>query len=302
MASSSESLRDLDGRAFVVTGATSGIGLVTAGALAARGARVFLGCRSVAKGEAAAAALRATAPTRDLALDLLPVDVADLASVRTAAQAFVARGVPLQGLINNAGVGGAHGLSPDGFELTFATNHLGPYLLTRLLEPALRSGRPARVVVVSSEAHRNVRSVDFETLRSPTRSRTGLPEYAVSKLCNVLFARELGRRWATHGITSYSLHPGVVATGIWRRVPGPLRWLITRFMISPEEGARTTITCATSPELGAASGRYYRRAHEDAPSAVAQDDALAARLWDESERMVLPFLQPVEVSAAATPT
>jgi NAD(P)-dependent dehydrogenase (short-subunit alcohol dehydrogenase family) len=301
MALSSGSPRDLDGRTFVVTGATSGIGLITAGALATRGARVFLGCRSVDKGEGAAAALRASAPGRSLALDLFPADVADLASVHAAAEAFLSRGLPLHGLIDNAGVGGAHGLSPDGFELTFATNHLGPYLLTRLLEPALRAGRPARVVVVSSEAHRNVRSIDFEALRGTTRSRTGLPEYAVSKLCNVLFARELGRRWAGRGITTYALHPGVVATGIWRRVPGPLRWLITRFMIPPEEGARTTITCATSPELGAASGRYYRREREEAPSAVAQDDALAARLWEESARMVLSFLTPAAVSAAAPP-
>jgi retinol dehydrogenase-12 len=301
MPPTSSSPRDLDGRTFLVTGATSGIGMVTAGSLAARGARVFLGCRSAAKGEEAAAALRATAPGRILALEPFPADIADLSSVRAATEAFLARGLPLHGLINNAGVGGAHGLSPDGFELTFATNHLGPYLLTRLLEPALRAGRPARVVVVSSEAHRNVRSIDFGALRSPTRSRTGLPEYAVSKLCNVLFARELGRRWAGRGVTSYALHPGVVATGIWRHIPGPLRWLITRFMISPEEGARTTLACATSPELAGASGRYYRREHEEPASAVAQDGALATRLWEESAGMALPFLTPTGVSAAAPP-
>jgi NAD(P)-dependent dehydrogenase (short-subunit alcohol dehydrogenase family) len=259
--------------------------MAAAGVLATRGARVILGCRSAAKGEAAAATLRAGTPGRHLALELFPADLADLGSVRDAARAFLARGLPLAGLINNAGVGGVHGLSPDGFELTFATNHLGPFLLTRLLEPRLREGRPARIVNVASEAHRNTRGLDFDALRSPARSRTGLPEYAVSKLCNVLFTRELARRWAGSGVTAYALHPGVVATGIWRELPGPLRWLVTRFMISPEEGARTTIACATSPELAGVSGRYYRREREEAPSAVAQDEALAARLWDESERM-----------------
>ncbi len=206
--------------------------------------------------------------------------------MRAAAAAFLARGLPVHALINNAGLAGRRGLTRDGFELAFGVNHLGPFLLTRLLEGRLRQSAPARVVNVSSQAHRSARGVDFSVLREATRSRSGLPEYGVSKLCNVLFTRELARRWAGSGVTSYALHPGVVATDIWRRLPGPLRWLVTRFMTSPADGARTTLFCATEPTLAGVSGRYYDRERESPPSPVAQDDALAARLWDESEKMI----------------
>ena len=206
--------------------------------------------------------------------------------MRSAAAAFIARGVPLHALVNNAGVAGVRGLTRDGFELTFGVNYLGPFLLTRLLEPALRVAAPARVVNVASNAHRGASDIDFAALRRPTRSLVGWPEYSVSKLCNILFTRELARRWAGTGVTSYALHPGVVATGIWRRAPQPFRWLMTRAMMGPDEGARTTIYCATAPELAGASGRYYRDEREAHPTAVAVDDALAARLWEESERMV----------------
>jgi retinol dehydrogenase 12 len=273
---------DLAGRTFIVTGANSGIGRITAMALAGRGAQVFLGCRSIDKGESVAAPLRAGGAK----VEVLALDLADLASVRGTAAAFLARDLPLHGLINNAGLAGTRALTRDGFELTFGVNHLGHFLLTRLLEARLRASAPARVVNVASEAHRSAKGIDFTVLRERARSPGALREYSVSKLANVLFTRELARRWAGSGVTAYALHPGVVATGIWRRVPGPLRWLITRFMISPEEGARTTIFCATAPELAGVSGRYYERQHESTPSAVAQDDALAARLWDESEKLV----------------
>jgi NAD(P)-dependent dehydrogenase (short-subunit alcohol dehydrogenase family) len=274
--------QDLAGRTFLVTGANSGIGQITATRLAERGAQVFLGCRDGAKGEAIAAPLRAAGAK----VEVLPFDLADLASVRQAAATFVARGLPLHGLINNAGLAGTRALTRDGFELTFGVNHLGHFLLTRLLETRLREGAPARVVNLSSQAHRRAKGIDFAALREPARSRTALYEYAVSKLANVLFTRELARRWAGSGVTAYAVHPGVVATGIWRRLPGPLRWLVTRFMITPEEGARTTIFCATAPELASVSGRYYDHERESTPSRVAQDDALAVRLWNESEKMV----------------
>ena len=273
---------DLAGRTFIVTGANSGIGRITATTLARRGAQVFLGCRSVDKAESVAAPLRAGGAK----VEVLALDLADLASVRDAAAAFLVRDLPLHGLINNAGLAGTRALTRDGFELTFGVNHLGHFLLTRLLEARLRQSAPARVVNVASAAHRSAKGIDFTVLREPARSPGALREYSVSKLANVLFTRELARRWAGSGVTAYALHPGVVRTGIWRRVPGPLRWLITRFMISPEEGAGTTIFCATAPELAGVSGRYYERQRESMPSAVAQDDALAARLWDESEKLV----------------
>jgi retinol dehydrogenase-12 len=281
-------MSELAGRTFLVTGANSGIGRVTARVLAARGARVLAGCRTAELAAATAGALGrelAAAPGAEArgVVEPLAVDLADLGSVRAAAGAVLTRGLPLHALINNAGIAGVHAVTRDGFELTFGVNHLGHFLLTRLLEPALRAGAPARVVNVSSKAHRRVSGIDFGALRAPARSRTGFPEYAVSKLCNVLFTRELARRWADRGVTAYALHPGVVATRIWRRVPQPLRWLGLKLMISPEEGAETTVFCATAPALADVSGRYYIRAREAVPSAVAQDDALAARLWEESE-------------------
>jgi NAD(P)-dependent dehydrogenase (short-subunit alcohol dehydrogenase family) len=279
------SVRDLDGRTFVVTGANSGIGRVTAAVLARRGARVFAGCRSRDVADATAAALNVDAGGGRTAVEPLAIDLADLASVRAAADGFRARGLPLDGLVNNAGVAATGLVTRQGVELSFGVNHLGHFVLTRLLEAPLRAAAPARVVNVSSQAHRRAPGVDFDALRAPGRSFTGIPEYAVSKLCNVLFTRELARRWAGSGIHSYALHPGVVATRIWRRVPNPLRWLGTRLMSSPEEGARTTLFCATAPELAAASGRYYVREREADPARVAQDDALAARLWEESERL-----------------
>ena len=279
-------MRDLDGRTFLITGANSGIGRVTASVLARRGAHVFVACRSRDVAEATEAELRADAAGQRVAIEPLAIDLADLGSVRAGAAAFAARGLPLHVLVNNAGVAATGAVTREGVELSFGVNHLGHFLLTRLLEPQLHAGAPARVVNLASEAHRRARAVDFHALRVPGRSVTGVPEYAVSKLCNILFTRELARRSASRGVTAYAVHPGVVATGIWRRVPQPLRWLGTRFMLSPEQGARTTIYCATSPEVAAASGGYYIREREVAPSAIAQDDALAAQLWVESEKLV----------------
>jgi retinol dehydrogenase-12 len=277
-------MRDLAGRTFLVTGANSGIGRVTARTLAARGGRVIATCRSAELAAATASAIGGeVGAAAGAAVEPLTLDLADLGSVREAAREVLARGLPLHGLINNAGLAGVHDVTRDGFELTFGVNHLGHFLLTLLLEPALRAGAPSRVVNVASQAHQRVPGIDFGALRAPASSRTGFPEYAVSKLCNVLFTRELARRWANRGITTYALHPGVVATRIWRRVPQPLRWLGLKLMTSAEDGAATTVFCATAPELAAVSGRYYIRSREATPSLVAQDDALALRLWQESE-------------------
>jgi retinol dehydrogenase-12 len=278
------SAAELGGRLFIVTGATAGIGRVTAGLLVDRGARVVIAGRTLAGCEAVAAPLRQRAG-RDRAESLV-LDLADLASVRAAAATVLDRDWRVAGLINNAGLAGTHGLTRDGFELTFGVNHLGHFLFTRLLEARLRASAPARVVNVSSGAHRTIAAIDWAALRQAARSRTGVHEYAVSKLCNILFTRELARRWAGTGVTSYALHPGVIATDIWRRIPQPLRWIMTRFMVAPNEGAATTLYCATAPELASVSGRYYEEEREATPSRAAEDDALAARLWDESERMV----------------
>jgi NAD(P)-dependent dehydrogenase (short-subunit alcohol dehydrogenase family) len=274
---------DLAGRTFLVTGGNTGIGLATAKGFARRGGRVYLACRSQEKGRAAVAGI--VAETGNDAVGLLPLDLADLASVRACADAFLALGEPLHVLVNNAGVGGARGLTADGFERTFGINHLGHFALTTALLDHLAASGPARVVTVSSEAHHQVTEVDFEALRQPTRSRIGLREYAVSKLCNVLFTQELARRADGRGVTAYALHPGVVASDIWRRVPWPLRPLMKRRMLSTEQGARTSIYCATAPELAGTSGRYYDNCQEREPSPAATEE-LGHLLWKHSEAWI----------------
>jgi NAD(P)-dependent dehydrogenase (short-subunit alcohol dehydrogenase family) len=275
-------MSELAGRTFLVTGANTGIGRATAAALAGRGGRVFVAARSPAKGEASAAAIKAS--TGNDAVWFLPLDLADLDSVRSCARAFLDRGEPLHVLVNNAGLAGRRGLTRQGFELTFGVNHLGHFALTALLLDCLAASAPSRVVTVSSDAHYQAKGIDFGALRRPG-SFTGMREYAVSKLCNVLFTQELARRTAGTGVTAYAVHPGVVASEIWRRVPWPVRPLIKRRMLPVEQGAAATLYCATSPEVTAESGKFYDRCAGRAPSKVATP-ALAAELWRRSEAWI----------------
>ena len=279
-------MSELAGRTFLVTGGNTGIGRATVTALAQRGGRVFLTARSAAKGEAAAAGIKAA--TGNDAVFFLPLDLADLDSVRSCGSAFLARGEPLHVLVNNAGVAGQRGLTRQGFELMFGVNHLGHFALTNALLGCLTASAPARVVTVSSDAHYSAKGIDFEALRRRARGITGLPEYAVSKLCNVLFTQELARRVAGTGITTYALHPGVVASDIWRRVPWPVRPIVTRRMLSTTEGAQTSLYCATSPDVAQDSGLFYDKCAQRAASAVATPE-LAAELWKRSETWAEPL-------------
>ena len=274
-------------RTVVVTGANTGIGRATALALARQGWRVYVASRSTEKGTAAVSAIKAA--TGSSSVWFLPLDLADLSSVRACASAFLERGEPLHVLINNAGVGGARGLTRQGFEMMFGVNHLGHFLLTRLLLDRLVSNAPSRVVTVASDAHYSARGIDWDALRRPARGITGLGEYAVSKLCNVLFSAELARRTLGSSVTTYALHPGVVASDIWRRVPWPVRPLMTRRMLPVDEGAATSLYCATSPDVASDSGLFYDRCAPRAPSSVATPE-LAAELWRRSEEWTAPYL------------
>jgi retinol dehydrogenase 12 len=272
-------MAELTGQTFLVTGGNTGIGLATARALAARGGRVHIACRSPEKGRTAVAAIAAA--TGSDQVSFLALDLADLGSVRESAQAFLALGEPLHVLINNAGVAGRRGLTVDGFELIFGVNHLGHFAFTAALLDCLISSQ-SRIVNVASDAHFQATGVDFDRLRRPARTIAATREYAVSKLCNVLFTQELARRLAGTGVTAYALHPGVVASDIWRRVPWPVRPLITRRMLTIDQGAETSLYCATAPELAQVSGRYYEKCAEREPSPVATPE-LAARLWQTSQ-------------------
>jgi NAD(P)-dependent dehydrogenase (short-subunit alcohol dehydrogenase family) len=275
---------ELSGKIYIVTGANTGIGKVTAKELARRGGRVFLACRSEDKTRPVIDEITKEVPGAQV--EFLALDLADLASVRRAAQAFLDKKLPLHGLINNAGLAGQRGLTKDGFELTFGTNHLGHFLFTTLLLDKLKQSAPSRIVNVASEAHYSAKGIDWDAQRKPTKSITGLDEYAVSKLANVLFTKELARRLEGTGVTTYSLHPGVVATDVWRRIPWPFRSLGKLFMLSPDDGAKTTLYCATAPELAKESGKFYEKSKEKRPSKLADDVALAAELWRRSEEWV----------------
>jgi NAD(P)-dependent dehydrogenase (short-subunit alcohol dehydrogenase family) len=264
---------------FLITGGNTGIGYATGAELARRGERVHLACRSSSSGTAAVAAMRAA--SGNSSVSYLPLDLADLDSVRSCAAAFLALDEPLHVLINNAGVAGRQGVTAQGFELAFGVNHVGHFLLTSLLRERLVASAPARVVTVSSDAHYQARSIDWDELRRRGHGITGMHQYAVSKLCNVLFTQELARQLEGTGVTTYVLHPGVVASDIWRRIPWPVRPLIKRRMLSAEEGAQTSLYCATSPDVAADTGRFYEKCAPREPSEVATP-SLAAELWQRS--------------------
>ena len=274
-------------RTVVVTGGNTGIGKATAEALARQGWRVYVASRSRDKGEAAVASIKAAAGSDSVFF--LALDLADLSSVRSCAEAFLARGEPLHVLVNNAGVAGVRGLTKQGFELIFGVNHLGHFVLAQLLLDRLVSSGPSRVVTVASDAHYQARGIDWDAVRRPARGITGLREYAVSKLGNVLFTQELARRTEGTGVRSYALHPGVVASDIWRRVPWPVRPLMTRRMLSVTEGAATSLYCATSPEVASDSGLFYDKCAPRAASEVATP-SLGGELWERSQAWTAAYL------------
>jgi retinol dehydrogenase 12 len=282
---------DLQGRTFLVTGANSGIGRAMVEALAARGGHVVLAARSEERTRPVLDGIRAQRPSA--AVEFLRVDVSDLASVRRAAATYLATGRPLDVLVNNAGVGGTNGLSADGFDLTYATNHIGPFLLTSLLLPAIERAPQGRIVNVSSIGHMQVKRIDWTLLERRTEPRkSGFLDYGITKLMNILHAKELARRLAGTRVTTYALHPGGVRSNIWRALPAPVQWGIKLFLISNEEGAKTQLYCATAPELAGVSGRYYDKSREVPPSRLAEDPALARELWARTEGAIASATGP----------
>lgn len=276
----------MNGKTCLVTGATHGVGLATARALAAAGANLVLHGRDPARTRELADGLaRETART----VRAVHADFARLADVRALAAELDATLPALDVLVNNAGLlCTRRTLSADGYELTFAVNHLAPFLLTNLLLPALQRAPGARIVIVSSGAHRRAH-LDFADLMNE-RVAPGLTgAYARSKLANLLFMRALAARLRAGRVSANALHPGVVASQLFRDLPAPLRLLLAGpgrlAMLSPEQGARTSVYLASAPELQGASGGYYVRCRLAAPSHAAQSDEDAARLWRESARL-----------------
>lgn len=276
------------GRTVLVTGASSGIGLETTRGLAAQGARVVMLVRNQAKGEGAMAQVRASVP--DAELELVLADLYTLAEVRRVAAEIKKTYDRLHVLVNNAGlIHTGRELTSEGFERTFALNHLAAFLLTYELRDLLAASAPARVVTVSSVAHRFA-SIDWDDLPYRKNGYSETWVYGTSKLCNIWFAVESARRFAgaKANVTSNALHPGGVASnfgasGSWLYRVGTK--LARPFLISSEKGARTSIYLASSPEVEGVSGKYFVRCRESTPSKQARDPGHAAKLWELSEKL-----------------
>lgn len=276
----------MQGKIALVTGATSGIGRVTALALAQKGAHVVITTRDAGRGRATVEQLQRAVP--QARVDFIRTDLSEMREVVAAAAEFKRRFSRLDVLVNNAGaVYTRRETTSEGLERTFATNHLAYFLLTQELLDVLGAGAPSRVVNVASDAHRRGR-MRFDDLLLERRY-FHWAAYCQSKLANILFTRELARRLDGSGVTANCLHPGVVATGFAMNTPGLFKWVMSaasRFFISPEEGAKTSIHLASAPEVAGRSGGYFQKCREVTPSRAARDPEAAARLWLASEALI----------------
>ena len=276
---------DLKGKNIVVTGANSGIGYVTALQLAGMGATIIMVCRDEQRGSDAQRRIRNA--TSNPNVELLLADLSSLERIRAVADDISRKYPSLHVLINNAGgIYGTRTLTVDGLEWTFAVNPLAPFLLTNLLVPQLKAGAPSRIITVSSSAHRRGH-IQFDDLMM-SRHYDEWKAYSQSKLANVLFSAELARRLPIQ-VTSNSLHPGAVRTGFGKSGGSLLKFALGAFgrlLLSPQEGARTTVFLASSPEVTGETGKYFVRCKAVDPSLEARDRSIAARLWEVSEQLV----------------
>jgi len=269
----------------LVTGPSSGVGRLIALTLARQGWTVALAGPSMQRLQPVLDAIRSApvhanghAAAGAFAVEL---DLGHLDSVRRAAGSVMHRMPALDLLVNNAGVAGARGLTASGFEAHFGVNHVGHFSLTRSLWPALERAGSSRVVTVASRAHYMAKAWNWDALGRPTRTLSGIHEYAISKLANILFCRELARRGEPLGIASFSLHPGVLDTRIWRSLPAWLQALNRLRLDTVDSVAHDIMACVLEAPPGE-SGAYYSQGRAVTPSRLAQDAALAAELWDRS--------------------
>jgi retinol dehydrogenase-14 len=273
----------LDGKTCLVTGATAGIGRVTAMELARLGAKVFLVARDRARGEALAREIQGGGGKAEL----LVADLASQQSIRELAGRFLARAEPLHVLVNNAGVFElSRRLNADGIEMVFAVNHLAYFLLTHLLLDRLRASPPARIVNVASDAHR-WGTIDFDDLEGE-KSYRSMRIYGRSKLANILFTYELARRLEGTGVTVNCLHPGAVSTRLGAQngaIARALIGLLRPFLRSPQDGAKTSVYLAAAPEVDGVSGKYFIDCRPARSSRESQDREVARRLWERSAAM-----------------
>lgn len=272
----------ISSKTCLITGANSGIGKVTARVLAQMGARVVIVCRNLERGEPALQEIRRE--SGNSSVELMTCDFSSQSQIRHLAEEFKSRHDRLDILINNAGLMmKKRAITEDGFEMTFAVNHLGYFLLTNLLLDVIKRSAPARIVNVASEAHRGGH-INFDDLQSE-REFSSMLAYRQSKLANILFTYELARRLEGTSVTANCLHPGIIATDIARRFPWFIRVPFKLFFTGVEKGAETTVYLATSPGVEGVTGKYFDKKSESRSSRESYDREVARRLWEVSEEM-----------------
>jgi NAD(P)-dependent dehydrogenase (short-subunit alcohol dehydrogenase family) len=278
----------MQGKICMVTGANSGIGKATALALAQMGATVVMVCRDRARGEEARSEI--TTKSRKNAVDLLQADLSSQQSIRQLVENFQQHYTHLHVLINNAGASfpGRRRETVDGLEMTFAVNYLAPFLLTNLLLDVLTASAPARIVNVSSDAHKSG-YIQMDDLQAEKRYRS-MRTYPQAKLAVVLFTYELARRLQGMGVTANCLHPGFVATHFAQSDGGPAARLLVKligsFGASPQEGAKTSIYLASSPEVEGITGNYFVKSIPRRSVAISYDESLQRQLWEQSAKLM----------------
>jgi len=275
----------VQGKVVVITGATSGIGEVAAQRLAAMGARLVIVARDQVRGAAALSRLRGG--DSGIGHSIHYGDLSRISEMKRLAAQIAAAEPRIDVLINNAGaMFGSRQMTEDDLERTFATNHMAYFVLTNELRDRLFAGSPARIVNTASDAHKGCK-LDFDDLQSRS-GFSGFKVYGRSKLCNILFTRELARRWGAKGVTANCLHPGFVATRFGDASGGLLSRAVRLakiFAISPEEGAETMVYLASSPDVAGVSGEYFYKCRQATPTEEAHDDAAAQRLWIDSAKL-----------------
>lgn len=264
----------------VVTGASSGLGQAIAAGLAREGATVVLACRDIARGAAAQAQIQAASGNPNI--ELMQLDLAVQASVHAFAEQYRARHSRLNVLVHNAGVlVSRRTLTPDGLETMFATNHLGPFLLTQLLLDLLKTGALARIVTITGPAST---SLHLDNLQSEVMFHT-IDAFAAARLCSQLCSLELARQLDGRGVAINLINPGLVRTNLLREAPAPVRWLWRLAAARPERAARSVVRLASSRELAGVTGRMFKRRREAELSRAARDPDLRRAVWEASMRL-----------------
>ncbi|KAI8868838.1 NAD(P)-binding protein [Ramicandelaber brevisporus] len=311
----------LDNKVAIVTGANVGIGKVTAFELAKAGAHVILASRSAEKTAEAIADINQQLESiaksgsgsgngssqKVGSVEFMKLDLASFASIRQFVKQFHSRVMPLHLLVCNAGLAGVRGPTADGLDMIYGTNHIGHVLLTVLLLPKIQSPDKdirARVVFVASEAHYFTDTIDYDRITEPVMTGwlPAVDEYAMSKLAMVMFGQELARSLSQspvpldHQIGVYVVHPGVVASDVWRNAPFPIRGIVTRLMLSEEQGATCTLYAATSGAVVGKEGGYFEFCKETDKNPVTEDESVVDMCWKHS--LQVAKLSPKELAAA----